>query len=274
MPWSFLSASAVVFDDKGAVSASRFIAFFGPYLVETWRLANLYLPNPSKVRSGATVGSRIWVKRVRCDGSNVSEHVVPCGRQPRYGQGSSHVPMAKPGATLGVMKSEWRRPARVVAHGVAQKAVFDCRVLESSTGEVVYKPGDLVQVLDPQFKKTFLLTKKFLPTWSGALRVKTRLLSSYTIETIYGEELDGRYSARRLRPIKPPKGSSLEAYEKALVEGSTEGVEVGAQQVGADVDGKMAEGGSTGEVGDRAEEDGADENGRGIGQRIREIRRS
>ncbi|KAJ7249359.1 hypothetical protein C8J57DRAFT_1239813 [Mycena rebaudengoi] len=87
-----------------------FIAFFGPYLVETWRLANLYLPNLSKVRSGTTVGSRIWVKHVRCVGSDVSEHVVPHGRQPRYGQGSSHVPMVKPGATLGVMESKSRRP--------------------------------------------------------------------------------------------------------------------------------------------------------------------
>ncbi|KAJ7256050.1 hypothetical protein C8J57DRAFT_1473109 [Mycena rebaudengoi] len=34
----------------------------------------------------------------------------PRGRQPRYGQGSSHVQMAKPGVTLGVMKSELWRP--------------------------------------------------------------------------------------------------------------------------------------------------------------------
>jgi hypothetical protein len=50
------------------------------------------------------------VKRVRCVGSDVSEHVVPRGRQPRYGQGSSHVPVVKPGAMLGVMESESRWP--------------------------------------------------------------------------------------------------------------------------------------------------------------------
>jgi hypothetical protein len=80
---------------------------------------------------------------------------------------------------------------------------------------VVFEAGDLVQVLDPKFKKTFLTTKKILPEWSGAFRVKERLLNSYIIETIYGQELDGKYNARRLRPLKAPVGSSLEAFEIA-----------------------------------------------------------
>ncbi|KAJ7257446.1 hypothetical protein C8J57DRAFT_1235161 [Mycena rebaudengoi] len=88
-----------------------------------WWLANLYLPNLSKVRSGVMVGGRIWVKRVRCVRSDVSEHVVPRGRQPRYGQGSSHVPVVKPGVTLGVMGFESQQlahvgaPQRVREHG-------------------------------------------------------------------------------------------------------------------------------------------------------------
>jgi hypothetical protein len=72
-----------------------------------------------------------------------------------------------------------------------------------------------VQVLDPKFKKTFLTVKKIMPEWSGAFRVKERILNSYTIETIYGQELEGKYNARRLRPFKAPEGSSLEAYEAA-----------------------------------------------------------
>jgi hypothetical protein len=47
------------------------------------------------------------VKHVQCVGSDVSEHVVPRGHQPFYGQGSSHVPVVKLGATLGVMESAW-----------------------------------------------------------------------------------------------------------------------------------------------------------------------
>jgi hypothetical protein len=105
--------------------------------------------------------------------------------------------------------------ARAVAHGVARKAAFDNRVLGSKAGEVIYKPGDLVQVLDPKFKKTFLTVKKILPEWSGAFRIKERILNSYVIETIYGQELEGKYNARRLRPFKAPEGSSLEAYEMA-----------------------------------------------------------
>ncbi|KAJ7856175.1 hypothetical protein B0H13DRAFT_2357499 [Mycena leptocephala] len=69
-------------------------------------------------------------------------------------------------------------------------------------GEITYKPGDLVQVLDPKFHKTFLTIKKILPEWSGALK--------------------GEYSGPRLRPFVPPRGSSLEAYGKARRGNATE----------------------------------------------------
>jgi hypothetical protein len=105
--------------------------------------------------------------------------------------------------------------ARVVKHGVARKAMFDRRVLESSASEVIFEVGDLVQVLDPKYKKTFLTSKKILLEWSGTLRVKERLLNSYVIKTIYGQELDGEYNSRCLWPLHAPKGSSLEAYEAA-----------------------------------------------------------
>jgi hypothetical protein len=113
--------------------------------------------------------------------------------------------------------------ARAVKHGADRKAVFDRRVLGSKAGEVVFAPGDLVQVLDPKYKKTFLTSKKILPEWSGAFRVKERLLNSYIIETIYGQELDGKYSSRRLRLMKAPKGSSLEAHEASRKAGETAG---------------------------------------------------
>jgi hypothetical protein len=74
-----------------------------------------------------------------------------------------------------------------VKHGVAHKAVFDHRILDS-------KGGDLVQVLDPKYKKTFLTSKKILPEWLGAFRVKECLLNSYIIGTIYKQELDGEYN--------------------------------------------------------------------------------
>jgi hypothetical protein len=111
--------------------------------------------------------------------------------------------------------------ARAVKHGVMRKAAFDRRVLNSKAGEVVFAAGDLVQVLDPKYKKTYLTSKKILPEWSGAFRVKERLLNSYIIETIYGHELDGEYNARRLRPLKAPKGLSLEAYKAARRTGTS-----------------------------------------------------
>ncbi|KAJ7172819.1 hypothetical protein C8R43DRAFT_943893 [Mycena crocata] len=111
--------------------------------------------------------------------------------------------------------------ARAVKHGAVRKAAFDRRVEGSKAGEVVFAPGDLVQVLDPKFKKTFLTSKKILPEWSGAFRIKERLLNSYIIETIYGQELSGEYNSRRLRHLTAPKGSSLEAYETARKSGAT-----------------------------------------------------
>jgi hypothetical protein len=105
--------------------------------------------------------------------------------------------------------------ARAVKHGTSWKAAFDRHVLDSKAGEVVFAPGDLVQVLDPKFKKTFLTSKKILPEWSGAFRVKEHLLNSYIIETIYGQELDGEYNSWRLRLMKAPRGSSLEAHESS-----------------------------------------------------------
>jgi hypothetical protein len=111
--------------------------------------------------------------------------------------------------------------AQVVKHEVACKAAFDRRVLESSAGEVVFEVGDLVQVLDPKYKKAFLTSKKILPEWSGTLRVKECLLNSYVIETIYGQELDGEYNSCHLQPLHVPKGSSLEAYEAARCVGAS-----------------------------------------------------
>ncbi|KAF8216248.1 hypothetical protein K438DRAFT_1457593, partial [Mycena galopus ATCC 62051] len=64
--------------------------------------------------------------------------------------------------------------SRAITHGVARKAVFDCCVLDSKAGEVVFTPGDLVQVLDLKYKKTFLTLKKILPEWSGVFRIKER----------------------------------------------------------------------------------------------------
>ncbi|KAJ7482621.1 hypothetical protein FB451DRAFT_970125, partial [Mycena latifolia] len=64
--------------------------------------------------------------------------------------------------------------ARAVANGAARKRLFDKKVQKRSPGEVVFVAGDLVQVLDPKFKKTFKTSRKILPEWSGAFRVRER----------------------------------------------------------------------------------------------------
>jgi hypothetical protein len=175
---------------------------------------------------------------------------------------------------------------RAVKHGAVRKAVFDRRVESSRAGKMVFAPGDLVQVLDPKYKKTFLTSKKILPEWSGAFRVKERLLNSYIIETVYGQELAGEYNSRRLRPLKAPKGSSLEAYEEARrggMAGERAGVTAGpvvlddeepsreAESADRDVEEKRRRGAKDDEDGwmDEEEADEDEEVGVSIGERVR-----
>jgi hypothetical protein len=47
-------------------------------------------------------------------------------------------------------------------------------------------------------------------------------MNSCIIETIYGQELAGESNSRRLRPLKAPKGSSLEVYEADRRNGATD----------------------------------------------------
>ncbi|KAJ6622575.1 hypothetical protein B0H10DRAFT_1712665, partial [Mycena sp. CBHHK59/15] len=63
--------------------------------------------------------------------------------------------------------------ARAIANGAARKQLFD-KVEGRSPGEVIFAVGELVQVLDPKYKKTFRTSRKILPEWSGAFRVRER----------------------------------------------------------------------------------------------------
>ncbi|KAG6808936.1 hypothetical protein H0H92_002300 [Tricholoma furcatifolium] len=104
--------------------------------------------------------------------------------------------------------------AEAVAHALDRKSAFDRRVQKK--GEVIFLPGDLVQVYRSDLDYTFKSERKLLPKWSQPYRVVSRELNSYRLETTGGRQIEGRFSARRLRRFEPREGTKL-AEEQAVV---------------------------------------------------------
>ncbi|KAK0482837.1 hypothetical protein EDD18DRAFT_1112473 [Armillaria luteobubalina] len=103
---------------------------------------------------------------------------------------------------------------QAVDHGDKHKWMFDRKVLNSKPGEVVFQKGQLVQVFNTQLEKMIQMKRKLLPTWSGVLRTTDQAHNSYTLETVAGVPIKGKFHARQLRGFIPPAGSLLEGYEK------------------------------------------------------------
>ena len=79
-----------------------------------------------------------------------------------------------------------------------------------SSGEVVFKKGQLVQVYRSYLDQTLKTERKLLPKWSHPHRVKKRIRNAYRLERQDGTEIEGEFSARRLRAFTPRPGSKLE----------------------------------------------------------------
>lgn len=107
--------------------------------------------------------------------------------------------------------------AAAVAHAVRRKAVFDRRVQARGPGEVVFKPGQLVQVYRSDLDYTFKMERKLLAKWSDARCIVSRDVNSYTIAMVDGQEIAGRFSARRLCAFTPKEGTRL-AREQAVIQ--------------------------------------------------------
>ena len=92
---------------------------------------------------------------------------------------------------------------QAVVHAAKRKAAFDKKVLARKPGEVIFSKGQLVQVYRSDLDSTFKTERKILPKWSPPYRVASRLLNSYTLETLIGAPISGHFSARRLRRFWP-----------------------------------------------------------------------
>ena len=108
--------------------------------------------------------------------------------------------------------------AEAVRHAVQRKSAFDKKVLAKKPGEVVFSKGQLVQVYRSDLDETFKTERKILPKWSPPYRVVTRDLNSYSLETLIGAPIKGRFSARRLRRFLPREGTELARAQKEVEE--------------------------------------------------------
>lgn len=96
-----------------------------------------------------------------------------------------------------------------VQHAFKRKNAFDKRVLQKYPGEVVFEPGQLIQVYRSDTDYNFRTERKLIPKWSQPRRVAERIQNSYKLVTLEGTVLPGEYSARRLRAFVPRPGTKL-----------------------------------------------------------------
>ena len=108
--------------------------------------------------------------------------------------------------------------AAIVDHAIKCKGIFDAKLRQRAPRIVVFQPGDLVQVHVTEWIRTFAAIKKLTPMWSIPHRVKTKLLNSYTLETLEGLPLTNVYNTRRLRAFTPRVGTKLAASEMERME--------------------------------------------------------
>jgi transposase InsO family protein len=107
---------------------------------------------------------------------------------------------------------------QAVAHGNRRKRAFDRRVLKSTAGEVVFAPGQLVQVYANALEMTLASSRKLQPRWSAPRRITSRVGNSYTISTLEGFPISGLFHARRLRRFIPRDGTALASLQETLME--------------------------------------------------------
>ncbi|KAH7918436.1 hypothetical protein BV22DRAFT_978367, partial [Leucogyrophana mollusca] len=61
--------------------------------------------------------------------------------------------------------------ANGVAHAVRRKAAFDRKVLSTHTQEVIFEPGQLVQIYANEIDSTSKASRKIIPRWSAPRQV-------------------------------------------------------------------------------------------------------
>ena len=127
------------------------------------------------------------------------------------------------------------RADHAVGHAMKQKILFDKRVLHSHAGEVIFEPGDHIQVYNSATQATLATARKLQPQWSAPHCVASRVGNSYVLTTLEGFPISGLFLARRLRRFIPRDGTMLATLHSMVDEGvvGLEG-DVGLEGIEAD----------------------------------------
>ena len=75
---------------------------------------------------------------------------------------------------------------------------------------VTFALGDLVQIYKSKMDQSYETINKIAPKWSGPHIITGKYLNSYSLCTLTGTELQGKYHARRLKRFIPRQGSDLD----------------------------------------------------------------
>ena len=75
---------------------------------------------------------------------------------------------------------------------------------------VTFALSDLVQVYKSKMDQSFETINKIAPKWTGPRIITGKSLDSYTLCTLTGTELQGKFHARRLKRFIPRRGSDLD----------------------------------------------------------------
>jgi hypothetical protein len=103
-----------------------------------------------------------------------------------------------------------------IEHAVRRKGAFDKRVLARFPKEVIFMPGQLVQVYRNDLTFTFKTERKLLPRWSPPRRVVSRDRNSYHLETLEGIPMSSTFSSRCLCRFLPRSGTQLARQQEEL----------------------------------------------------------
>jgi hypothetical protein len=121
-----------------------------------------------------------------------------------------------------------------VAYALGRKAAFDRKILGSRAGEVIFKPGELVQVFRSDLAKTVSNDRKLTCQWPEPHRITQCWLNSYILETTGGLPMDGTFSSRRLRHYVAREGTPLAIAQAEFMKKMAElGGERGAEEAEA-----------------------------------------
>jgi hypothetical protein len=103
-----------------------------------------------------------------------------------------------------------------IEHAARRKGAFDRRLLAKFPREVIFAPGQLVQVYRNDLTLTFKTERKLLLCWSPPRRIVSRDRNSYHLETLEGIPMSSTFSSRRLRRFLPRSGTQLAQQQEEL----------------------------------------------------------